>query len=233
MFSPFHQFQNCQKLRRSIDGLIRAHTIPNNLLLAHNRYHYTLEHKLKCAKYYAETLEEVLRNTIPPATTDGLKDLVFKVNMYVDGFFMASGSALDILAHEILIYYAIPLPRDVYFSTAREQLNANRAGDPLIARLAEPTWKQEFSSYRNALTHEVLIAAAFSTKYKYEGATVRSEIVFSLPDDPRVPFDDRTYERNENLVDYNKITLRRILSIANKIYGDISTRIDAINRLPL
>jgi hypothetical protein len=233
VFSPYHKFGNCSLLRRSINNLRISGSVSKEILAAHNKFHYAIEQKLLSAKYYVEALEELLKSSNLSADKDGMKELLFKVNMYADGFFMTSGSALDILAHEILSYYNIALPRNVYFSTAHREISSNRAGDSILLKLTEPTWKSEFSDYRNALTHEVLVAVSYSVNRTHDGPNVKSEIIFPLPDDPRVPITDRTYDRNKNIVEYEKNILLKILRLINTIYGEVNTKLRATGALPI
>ena len=79
---------------------------------------------------------------------------------------------MDIIAREVLIYFDIALPDTVYYYTARTILLTQRTGDSLIPRLDNPGWKDEFSNYRNALTHEVLIARNYNINVNDNGLNV-------------------------------------------------------------
>jgi len=153
--------------------------------------------------------------------------------MSLDGFFYFGGSALDILAREVLSYFGISLPTNVYFEKAREIISNNRPGDLILNRLNNPTWKSDFSMYRNASTHELIIAKQFNINVCMDGATQKQTIILPLPDDPRVDPDDRTFRRYPNVIDYCKSHMRRLLKLINTIYGDIYTRAACNSRLPL
>ena len=156
-FSPYHRMAHCQRLQRTISEFHENGNIPELIFGQYKRYHYSLLHKLKSAKKHLENLQDVLENTEVSAVVGNSNDFINEVNMHIDSFFYCCGSAMDILAREVLIYYNIPLPNRVYFRTAREQINTLRPGDALLTRLQDPTWEQEFKDYRNSLTHEVLI----------------------------------------------------------------------------
>lgn len=185
MYSPYHRLANCQRLQRTITDLNTRGNIPLNIFNGHKRYHYSLLHKLKSARYHLENLQEVLENTQVSAVVDNSTDFINKVNMHIDSFFYCSGSAMDILAREILVYFNIPLPTRIYFNTARQEINNHRAGDPILTRLSDPTWLNEFKDYRNALTHEVLIGTNFSISVNADGGRSQTVIVYPLPDNPR------------------------------------------------
>jgi hypothetical protein len=153
--------------------------------------------------------------------------------MSLDGFFYFSGSALDILAREVLSYFGLPLPTRVYFEEAHQIISINRPGDLILNRLTNPTWKSDFSMYRNTLTHELIIANRFDIKIQVEGATQKQTLIFPLPDDPRVDLDDRTFKKYPDVTDYCKTHMRRLLKLINIIYGDIYIRTVSNSGLPL
>lgn len=233
MFSPYHRFTNCQRLEGLIHDLQTNNNVPQIILNGHQIYHYTLVHKLKSAEHYIQCLDFDLAAT-PPADIFS-REFLFSVNRSIDGFFLSGGSALDILAREVLVYFNIPLPPTIYFGTAREQLEEHRAHDPIISRLCAPAWKSDFSNYRNALTHEILIAGSvvLNLNLHAPGGTLTGPIILPLPDDPRSGPSHRTYRRHPDVLDYCKTTLRRILSLVNVVYGELTDRITLTGRLPL
>ncbi len=133
--------------------------------------------------------------------------------------------------NEILIYFNIPLPNTIYFQTASREITRLKPGDPILPRLQRPNWKEEFSNYRNALTHEVLIGTNYSINVNLEGGNNHTSIIFPLPDDPRV--NEKTYRNNPNALIYCETVFRRILSLINVIHGEIETRARNQNALPL
>ncbi len=233
MFSPYHKFSHCTNLERAITILKQSGRISDALFQNHNRYHYALVHKLKCAHDHVKSLFKVLSETAPEDIVVNSAEFLYAVNASIDGFFYSGGSALDILSREIITYFGIVMPDRVYYRTAGEQLNANRMGDPIIARLNTPAWKDEFTNYRNALTHELLIAGSYSINIEVEGATQRSTIIFPLPDDPRADPSNRTFKKNKNVLKYCNDTFRRLLSHINQIYGHLNERINIGGALPL
>jgi hypothetical protein len=233
MFSPIHRFDNCQRLQRWIQSNRDNGNVPERILNEYIRYHFAIIHKLKSARTHYENLVRVLAETEAVNMLANPESFLQEVNMHLDGFFYCSGSAMDILAREVLIYFDIPLPVTVYYSTARTLLTTQRPGDPLIPRLDNPTWKDEFSNYRNALTHEVLIARNYNINVNDNGLNQQISVVFSMPDDPRAEINRRTFRRNANGLEYCRLNFQRLLSHINQIYGEIETRARTTNRLPL
>lgn len=231
MFDPYNRMANSQRLERTIASLNEAGQIPENVLRGHNKYHYTLIHKLKSALFHFNNLRASLENTDVATVVPNSHEFLNAVNMHLDSFFYCSGSALDILARETLIYFNIPLPNNVYFQTARTQLQQHRPGDSLINRFDPPNWKDEFSTYRNALTHEVLIGTNYIIQVNLEGQKNHTVIVFPLPDDPRL--DEKTYRNHPSALGYCESRFRKILSLINVIHGEIDSRARALNTLPL
>jgi len=143
------------------------------------------------------------------------------------------GSSMDILAREVLSYYGIPLPQVVYFHRARNLISRTRPGDPILRFLSDPSWKEEFSKYRNALTHELLIVGKYSLDISVDGGIQRQKIVIPLPDNPRDEIDARTYSKNKDVLQYCTKTFKRILSFVNQVHGEIVKNIVSNNRLPI
>lgn len=233
MFSPYHKFNNCQKLEKWFDNHLTSGSISDDVISGHNRYHYSLIHKLKSASFHLENLNDILLNTDASTVLPNSEEFLQKVNMSLDSFFYCCGSAMDILAREVLVYFNIPMTGNVYFNTAHNQISRARPRDSILSKLENPPWKPEFSDYRNALTHEVLIAGNFSIQFIANGRTHQKKIVFPLPDDPRAEIQSRTFRRNDDALVYCKTTFGRLLSLINQIYGEIENRAKTSNRLPL
>jgi hypothetical protein len=231
--STYHRFANRPRLESELQSLKASGNVPEDIVKGYNRYHFSLLHKLRSAAYHADMLTNTLTGTPPLDSLSQSSDFMLKVNMHLDGFFYCGGSALDILAREVLTYFAIPLPANVYFHTAHATLTNARPGDALLPRLTDPAWKRDFSTYRNALTHELMIAGQFTINVNLNGDTEEKTLIIPLPDDPRVDPSERTCRKNQNADEYCKGHMRRLVSLVNTIYGDIAERAHALGRLPL
>lgn len=233
MLTPYHRFHNCYSLRSEIGRLQELGRVAPDIFVKHQMYNYSLFQKLLSACRNTDLLRTTLTTEVAGGGEVNTGLLLSHANMYIDCFFYFGGSALDILAREILVYFGIPLPHNVYFQTAREEIQAIRAGDPIIPKLQDPPWKQEFSNYRNSSTHELLLADIINIRHKHIGNDVKKEIILPLPDDPRVPQPDRTYERNKDVIVYCEKQIKRIISLVNQIYGEITNRIHINNGVPV
>lgn len=234
MFSPYHQFRDCSRLEECIAHLDQGSTVPPDILAQYHRYHNALLYKLRCARYYVDRLDDALTNANPANIVDDADEFRFTINRFIDGFLYSGGSALDILAREVLTYFGITLPDIVYFSTARNELQQHRPGDPILPRLDEPTWKEQFLDYRNSQTHELLLGVKFDISVTGYGADdEEQEIVFPLPDNPRDPLESRTYHNNPDALQYCKCQLIRLLRLVHQTYTHVADRIDAAGSLPL
>jgi len=158
-------------------------------------------------------------------------ELVYRVNFHFDGFLHVIGSAMDIFARELLGYFNIPLPAKVYFHVARDQITAQRAGDPILPLLVAPSWKAEFSDYRNTATHERLIGVEYTRKTHMKGGAPTFQLIFPIPDDPRAA--TYTFRKNPDIVDYCKKTFMRTVSCFNQVYTHIEHRAKVAGALPL
>lgn len=232
-FNPYHQFHNRTRLEQFVEQCRNNNTLPTPVADGYDRYHRATIHKLKAAMHHIKMLEGKLTPANIHVAITANSDYMFEVNMYIDAFFYCAGSAMDILARELLIYFGIPLPRDVYFQTARTLIAANRPGDSILPRLADPPWRTQFSKYRNSLTHELILATTYSIHTNLATAAPVQQIVFPLPDDPRIPPAQRTFDNNPNALDYLSQHLKRLLSLCNVIYGEVDSRARTGGALPL
>lgn len=228
-FAPHHRFAACELLEQRIEALRQQGVVMGNVYGDYLRYHFSLLHKLQSARYHVETLEAFLSSQNAQQTDPA--SLIYRVNFHFDGFLHVVGSALDILAREVLGYFAQVPPGNVYHHTAHHILNAARAGDAVLPFLTAPTWKQEFSTYRNTATHESIIGRHYSVNFEMVGHKANSRVVFPVPDDPRVH--PPTFQRNPDIVHYCQMTFRRVLSHTHQIYGHIERRVHAAGQLPL
>lgn len=230
MFSPYHSFGNCVKLKNRITALKTRAAVPIAIEQGHNLYHMALEHKLKSAYRYLENLKKTGANFSVEDSVDPT-EFIFEANFNLDGFFYCCGSSLDILAREILVYFAVPLPANVYYNTAYETIYSQRPGDSLLPFLKEPSWKKEFSGYRNATAHEVLLTIRFNLTIEVSADHNSRRIEIPLPDDPKKTV--RKYRRNKDSILYCETLFKRLLRHANAIYGETINRIDLKGSLPL
>jgi len=233
MFWPYHHFENCVTLKRCIKQLSDLSCIPQETYNRYHNYHGALEHKLKGTKYNLDNLENLIQTTNIANISENLPYFMFKANLYIDGFFYNGGSALDILAREILALFNIQPTVHVYYYTAHSEIYGLYPSDSLLARLTDPPWKDEFSDYRNAATHEVLLSTGMNLNIQFSTGGQSQSLRLPLPDDPRAAPLDRTFHRNPDALDYCTKTFKRLLRHINTIYGDIATRASANGRLPL
>lgn len=232
-FRPYHQFANRIALERIISSLNNTGSITDEAFTNFHRYHAAMMHKLRSAKFNLVALADKLASTDLQEVASTTGDFTFEVNMFIDGFFYSSGSALDILARIVLTLFGEPLNGSIYFQTAHARLNETRPGDAIVRRLVPPPWKPMFTDYRNTLTHELILAPKCQVEIDGTGVTTSTQIVFPLPDDPRADPRERTYKKNPSVAVYAKTHFTRILTLANIIYGDIASRAEATGALPL
>ena len=228
-FSPYHTFASCAKLQSTIEKLHLAGKVPSQIFNNHEKYHYSLLHKLQSARYHVDTLSSFLGSGNAQAQDPPY--LVYRVNFHFDGFLQVLGSSMDIFAREVLTYFDEPLPNKVYYHTAYDQLIAKKPTDSLLPFLMKPTWKDEFGDYRNTTTHESLIGTQFSVNFELKGKQSISRIVFPIPDDPRAA--TRVFSKNKDIVAYCEKTFKRVLSHFNQAYDHIEVRARTSGTFPL
>jgi len=232
-FKPYHNFDNRVRLEQLVKSLNTNGNITPEAYENFNRYHPAMIHKLRSAKYNLERLTEKLTTANLQEAVSSTGDFMFEVNMYIDGFFYNAGSAMDILARVVLTLFGEPLTGAIYFKTAHARISASRHSDAILSRLSEPQWRQSFSTYRNTLTHELIIASRYHIEVDATAGTELKKIIFPLPDDPHATPSNRTYRQNPNAQEYVYQHFRRVLSLVNQVYGDIADRGKTAGSLPI
>lgn len=228
-FAPYHAFSGCQRLERAVRELHASGHATQELYRDFEIYHFSLVHKLRSARYHVDALKSYLttQGQAPPAPDE----IVYRVNFHLEGFLYLAGSAADIFAREMIFYFGLIPPANVYFHTAHQVIGTNRPGDAILPLIDTPAWRPLFGDYRNTSTHERLIVTGYTIQVDLQGDTPTQRLQFLLPDDARAPI--RTYRRNRDLVEYCQGTLRRFLSLFNQAYAQVATRASNGQRLPL
>ena len=233
-FSPYHRFRNSERLENAISKLERSQAGPPHVFEKHHQYHLALLHKLKYAMHYIQEFERIVTSTKPEETLASNSEFLFDINRNIDGFFSSIGSAMDILAREVLTYFNQLPSGNVYFENAYDTLSNTHPGDAILDFLTKPRWRDEFRNYRNASTHEVILTTSHIVSINHTQIGVKNtSITVPLPDDPRALPAERTFERNPNAFLYIKSTLYLLLDIISRLYYHIAQRANAQGSLPL
>lgn len=232
-FRPYHNFGNRVRLDRLVKNLNTNGSITPEAYENFNRYHPAMIHKLKSAKYNLERLSSKLTQTDISEATSMTGDFMFEVNMFIDGFLYNAGSAMDILARVVLTMFGEPLTGNIYFQTAHDRISVSRPGDAILPRISVPEWRETFLTYRNASTHELILASTWHIDIDNTEGRQTHSIVFPLPDDPRATPLDRAYRRNPDALKYVSQHFKRVLRLTNQIYGEIVLRGTTAGSLPI
>jgi hypothetical protein len=231
-FSPYHKLASASRLEKLVTHLSTKSAVSAAAFDGHQMYHPALLHKLLCAKHHLARLQDKLGANVLQELANDADGLMFAVNMSIDGFFYACGSALDILAREVLICFGELLPSEVYFQTAHNIISKRRPNDPILDRLKDPPWLRVFKTYRNTLTHELILASHLHVDYCLSGSEL-TKAVIPLPDDPRKRPADRTFKQHPDVLAYMEEHMKRLLRLTNTVYGDICTRAETKGCIPL
>jgi hypothetical protein len=156
------------------------------------------------------------------------------VHLLLDGFFMNSMSALDMLAHQIFLLYDLQQkPSKVYIGTVKRKLAQFHPNSKLRKLLDEQmgqTWFDQFQQFRNCTTHESLIGY---DKVEISYDPITGEVVGSkirLPDYPkgRPIF---TYSKRREATRYCQLILKKVNSLVTKVYESIWVDIRRANNI--
>lgn len=223
----------CLALEDLIRKFRKDDKLSDDVKAGFDAYHFALVHKLKTANYNLNAMDDLLSNTEPAEALTETSDFIFQINMRLDAYFYACGSALDILAREILTYYGERLPTNTYFTSAQSILNRSRPTEPILGKLVDPSWRQEFSTYRNTLTHELMIAGHLNVGVSLIGDTQDKQLIIPLPDDPRIAVANRTFKTNPDALEYCKKNYKRLLTLINCVYSEVTIKAKTVGQMPI
>ena len=129
-FTPYHPFKNCVYLESSISHLKEKQLIPENIYSMYCRYHSTVSHKLKSARFFLGKINDL-------ASPDFLEEnepfeyqsYRHEVNRNLDCFLFSVGASLDVLAREVLGYFdLIGNEPNIYYVYAKKKLTQTNKG---------------------------------------------------------------------------------------------------------
>lgn len=228
-FAPYHTFSEAARLEILVQRFHANGDVRKSVYESHNCYHYALLHKLRSARQYLEDLDRFVESE---STLDlSAPEVIHKANFYFDGFLHSVGSSLDIFAREILGYFAIRPRGNVYYHSAHGILRRHRSRHRILPCITVPKWRAEFSIYRNASTHELVIGTEYRLDIKLDGDRERRSMAIPLPDDPRSLA--RTYKRNLRIEVYCRKIFKKVLSHYNKAYRIIVEESKKHGTLPM
>ena len=92
MFSPYHQFNECQSLQRLVQSYKDSGNCNEDVWKQYRRYHFSLIHKLTWSMYNVQELETTITALTREAIADDCADILSRINAKLDGFFYNAGS---------------------------------------------------------------------------------------------------------------------------------------------
>jgi len=212
-------------------------------------FHFSVQQKLWESNYYAEQIKNFSGDNFAYSETPGPKTQTITVisgldkgemarycNLYLDGYFMSVMSIYDSLSHEINTLFKFlksdPKTR-IYLSTIINEFK-NKMPDSefykYAAKIQKKKWWKDLENFRNAITHEVIIAKEIETSYD---ATAGKETLkkIPLPDNPkRRPF---TYKKNYELKNFIENFHKNISITIEQCYKKVIKDLEKNQKLPI
>ena len=214
-----------------------------------NIFHFSVQQKLWEASFYVEQIENFNAESFAYSQTAGLttgtatiiygldKDAISRYcNLFIDGYFMSVMSIFDSLAHEVnSLFKIIPSKPDtrIYISTIIKELKKaipNSEFYKYTSKVTKKRWWKTLENFRNAITHEVIIAKEIETSYD---ATVGKETLkkIPLPDNPkRRPF---TYKRNYELKNFIENFHKNVPLTLEQCYKNLLKDVEKSKKIPI
>lgn len=215
-------------------------------------FHFSVQQKLWESNYYRNVILNFYENdfdyydnqgeTIQTATiSTGLNlnklEITRYCNLYIDGYFMSVMSIFDSLAHEVnsLFKFLSSDPNTkIYFYTIFKEFKQKMPNSEFYKYTSEillkKRWWKTLGKFRNAITHEAIIAKNIDTTFD---ATVGKETLkkIPLPDNPQKrPF---TYKKNYELQSFIKNFHKNIQSSIEKCYKKLTKDLENSKKLPI
>jgi len=212
-------------------------------------FHYSVQQKLWEANYYAKQIENFDPENFSYSEIGGLRTETATIirgldkegisryyNLYIDGYFMSVMSIFDSLAHEVntLLKFFKPDPdTKIYLSTIVEEMKKRSPNSEFykyISKILKKRWWKILENFRNAITHEVIIAKEIETSYD---VTVGKEVLkkIPLPDNPKKrPFE---YKKHYELKSFIEEFHKDLLPALEEIYKRLLKDLDKSKKLPI
>jgi len=212
-------------------------------------FHCSVQQKLWEANFYSDQIKNFNAESFTYSQTTDLttgtatiiygldKDAISKYcNLFLDGYFTSVMSIFDSLAHEVnSLFRILPSNHDtkIYISTIIKKLKEKMPNSEFykyISKIIKKRWWRILENFRNAITHEVIIAKEIEISYD---ATLGKEVLkkIPLPDNPkRRSF---TYKKEYELKSFIETFHKDVWPILEHCYKRLIKDLEKSNKLPI
>lgn len=212
-------------------------------------FHFSVQQKLWEANYYADQINNFSGDSFAYSENPGLQTGTVTVisgldkvgisrycNLYIDGYFMSVMSAFDSLAHEVnsLFKFLGSDPNTkIYLFTIVKEFNTKMPDSEFYkhaSKTLKKNWWKILENFRNAITHEVIIAKDIDTSYD---ATIGKETLkkIPIPDNPKKrPF---TYKKDYELKSFVENFHKNITPTLEHCYKKLLKDLEKSKKLPI
>ena len=213
-------------------------------------FHFSVQQKLWESNYYINEIKNFSGDNFAYSETLGEKTQTVTVimsldkveiarycNLYIDGYFMSVMSIFDSLAHEVnsLFKFLSSYPNTkIYFYTIFKEFEQKMPNSEFYKYTSEILsnngWWKTLGKFRNAITHEAIIAPEIETSFDL---TVGKETLkkIPLPDNPQKrPF---TYKKNYELRSFIENFHKNITSSIERCYKKLTKDLENSKKLPI
>ncbi|MDD5638692.1 MAG: Cthe_2314 family HEPN domain-containing protein [Candidatus Pacebacteria bacterium] len=210
-------------------------------------FHFSVQQKLWELNYYADQIKNFSGDNFAYSEMPGPKtstitlisgldkrEMARYCNLYLDGYFMSAMSIFDSLSHEInILFEFLKLDSKIYFSKILHEFSMKMPNSEFYIysnKVLKKKWWKDLENFRNAITHEVIIAREIETSYD---ATVGKETLkkIPLPDNPKKrPF---TYNKDYELKSFVENFHQNIAITTDQCYKRLLKDLENSKKLPI
>ncbi|MCK4359055.1 MAG: hypothetical protein KAW92_10015 [Candidatus Cloacimonetes bacterium] len=212
-------------------------------------FHFSVQQKLWESNYYINEIKNFSGDNFAYSETLGEKTQTVTVimsldkveiarycNLYIDGYFMSVMSIFDSLAHEVnsLFKFLSSDPNTkIYFYTIFKEFEQKMPNSEFYKYTSEilikKRWWKTLEKFRNAITHEAIIAKNIDTTFD---ATVEKETLkIPIPDNPKKrPF---TYKKDYELKSFIENFHKNIPFTIDRCYKKLTKDLENSKKLPI
>lgn len=212
-------------------------------------FHFSVSQKLWEANYYDSQIDNFRGDNYYYPSSPGPQSQSVTVisgldkneiarfcNMFIDGYFMSVMSIFDSLAHEINVVFRLfsyKEKKKIYFYTIEKELKKRHSSSEFykcISRIIKKRWWKDLEKYRNAISHEAIVAKNIDTSF--DVTTGRESLKrIPMPDNPKNrPF---SYKKGFEMKTYIEKFHRNISPALDQCYKKLLTDLLKENRLPI
>lgn len=218
----------CKEYQSAIEQCCECKRISPTYHKRFEKYHFSTIQKIRATQYFRDQIKDIIEQ---PA--NDLQDLLFKVNLYFDGYLYNFQSSMDILGQEINVLYNLNIrEKDVTLYVILEKLNSDYTSLDITKFLnrnittSQRSWWGIVRRFRNAISHKQIIGIELIQPVEWDGHHVPHIM-------PYVPLLSNFNKKSETKLQiFCNLNIKRMCDCIEGVYELNINRLNNNERVP-